>query len=60
MAALVAAKYNPHLKAFYERLVSAGKAKRSALGGVMRKLVHICYSVLMKQQKYDENYTAAA
>ncbi|HDS1237852.1 IS110 family transposase [Pluralibacter gergoviae] len=60
MAALVAAKYNPHLKAFYERLVSTGKAKRSALGGVMRKLVHICYSVLMKQQKYDENYTAAA
>lgn len=60
MAAMVAAKHNPHLKTFYERLVSAGKAKRSALGGVMRKLVHICFGVLMKQQKYDENYAVAA
>ena len=60
MAAMTAIKHNPYLKGFYERLIGAGKAKMSALGGVMRKLVHICYGVLMKQQTYDENYVAAA
>ncbi|KHS84787.1 IS110 family transposase [Pectobacterium brasiliense] len=60
MAAIVAVKHNPLLKQFYERLLAAGKAKMSALGGVMRKLVHICYGVVMKQQKYDENYATAA
>jgi hypothetical protein len=25
---------------------------------VMRKLVHICYAVLMKQQEFDPNYSA--
>ncbi|MGK3125933.1 transposase [Candidatus Pantoea formicae] len=60
IATMVAAKHNPHLKAFYDRLVLAGKAKRSALGSVMRKLVHICFGVLMKQQRYDENYAVAA
>ncbi|MFP9531313.1 IS110 family transposase, partial [Pectobacterium brasiliense] len=60
MAAIVAVKHNPLLKQFYDRLLAAGKAKMSALGGVMRKLVHICYGVVMKQQKYDENYATAA
>lgn len=60
MAAMAAIKHNPYLKGFYERLIAPGKAKMSALGGVMRKLVHICYGVLMKQQTYDENYVAAA
>lgn len=39
MAAIVAARFNPILKAFYQRLVCAGKPKKVALTAVMRKLV---------------------
>jgi transposase len=39
MAALVATRFNPILKAFYQRLVAAGKPKKVALTAVMRKLV---------------------
>lgn len=38
MAATVAARFNPILKSFYQRLVSAGKPKKVALTAVMRKL----------------------
>ena len=41
MAALVASRYNPVLKAFYQRLLSAGKPKKLALTAVMRKLLTI-------------------
>lgn len=59
MSAMVAIRHSVYFKTFYDRLISGGKAKMSALGGVMRKLVHVCYGVLMKQQNYDENYLAA-
>jgi len=39
MAALVAVRHNPALRAFYERLVAAGKAKKLALTAAMRKLL---------------------
>jgi transposase len=39
MAAIVAARFNPILKASYQRLVVAGKPKKVALTAVMRKLV---------------------
>ena len=39
MAAVVAARFNPILRAFYQRLVAAGKPKKVALTAVMRKLV---------------------
>lgn len=39
MAALVASRYNPVLKAYYQRLVNAGKAKKLALIAVLRKLL---------------------
>lgn len=57
-SAMTAIKHNPPLKVFYERLLKAGKAKMSALCAVMRKLVHICYAVLIKQQEFDPNYSA--
>jgi transposase len=41
MAALVAARFNPVIKAFYERLVAAGKPKKLALTACMRKLLVI-------------------
>jgi transposase len=39
MAAIVAARFNPILHSFYQRLVAAGKPKKVALTAVMRKLV---------------------
>jgi hypothetical protein len=46
MAAIVATKYNPHVKVLYDRLVAKGKAKMAAIGSAMRKLVHLCFGVL--------------
>jgi len=53
MAAVVATRYNPDIKAQYERLTSKGKSKMSALGAAMRKLVQICFGVLKHQQPYQ-------
>ncbi|MEO7413712.1 MAG: hypothetical protein ABIZ81_10165 [Opitutaceae bacterium] len=39
MAATVAARFNPILKTFYQRLVAAGKRQKVALTAVTRKLV---------------------
>jgi len=52
MAAIVAARYNPDVKALYERLLAKGKSKMSALGACMRKLVHLCFGVLKHQTSY--------
>jgi transposase len=41
MAALVAARFNPVIKSFYDRLVVAGKPKKVALVACMRKLLTI-------------------
>lgn len=46
MAALVAAKYNPQLKVFYERLCQAGKPKKVALTACMHKLLVIMNAIL--------------
>ena len=46
IAGLVAAFNNPRLGAFYQRLVSAGKAPKVALGAVMRKLIILLNRIL--------------
>lgn len=60
MAAIVATRCNPHVKALYERLLARGKSKMSALGAAMRKLVHLCFGVLKTQQPYEYDYTRNA
>ena len=60
MAAIVATRYNPHVKAIYERLLARGKSKMSALGAAMRKLVHLCFGVLKTRQPYQANYAKIA
>lgn len=60
MAAVVATRYNPDIKALYQRLIAKGKAKMAALGAAMRKLVHICFGVLKHQQVYRPNVTIPA
>ena len=46
MGAMVAKKYNPTLKVFFERLVAAGKPKMVALIAVARKLLTILNAIL--------------
>lgn len=46
MAAVTAIQHNPDIKAQYQRLLTNGKCKMSAIGAAMRKLVHICFGVL--------------
>jgi transposase len=46
MAALVAARHNPHLRPFYQRLRAAGKPGKVALVAVMRKLLAILNAML--------------
>ena len=46
MAALVASRHNPVLAVFYQRLVSAGKAKKLAITAVMRKLLTILNAII--------------
>jgi transposase len=52
MAAVVAKKINPDIKALYDRLCAQGKTKMSALGACMRKLVHLCFGVLKSERDY--------
>ena len=54
MAALCAAKWNPAIKAVYDRLVGAGKPKKVALTACMRKLL-VCMNAMTRDQKpWDE------
>ena len=46
MAAIVATRYNPMIKAFYQRLCGLGKAKKVALVACMRKLLTILNAML--------------
>ncbi len=54
MAALVASRHNPLLKALYQRLITHGKAKKLAITVLMRKLI-ILVNLLLK----NPNFTLA-
>lgn len=52
MGALVAARYNPALQAFKQRLIAAGKPKLVAIIAVARKLLTILNAVLRDRQPW--------
>lgn len=60
MAALVATRFNPVIKAFYMRLVAAGKPKKVALVACMRKLLTILNAMLRKNEEWNESYHQVA
>ena len=53
MAALSATRHNPVIKAFYERLLAAGKPKKVALVACMRKLLTILNAMLRDNATWD-------
>ena len=53
MGALVAKQHNPVLKAFFDRLVAAGKPKMVALIAVARKLLTILNAILRDNRPWQ-------
>lgn len=53
IAALVASRHNPTLKAFRDRLVKAGKPKMVAIIAVARKLLTILNAIVRDQKKWQ-------
>jgi transposase len=60
LAAVVACRFNPPLKAYYERLRAAGKPVKVARCAVARKLLHQAWAVVTKQQPFDPDYPQPA
>jgi transposase len=56
MAALVAKRHNPVIRAFYERLLEKGKPKKVALVACMRKLLIILGSMLRHGTRWDPQH----
>jgi transposase len=56
MATLSGVRFNPILRAQYERLRAAGKPIKVARCAVARKLVHVAYAVVTKKQAFDPHF----
>ena len=55
VGAMVAARYNPQLKQFRDKLVAAGKPKLLALVAVARKLITILNAILRDRRPWQPN-----
>jgi len=53
MPALVAIQHQPNVKAFYDKLIAAGKKPMQAVVAVMRKLLHAIWGMLKHDQDFD-------
>ncbi len=58
MPGLVARRHNPVLKAFGDKLSTAGLAPKAVVGAVMRKLAHLIYGVINSGRPFDINLAA--
>jgi transposase len=59
MAALSASRHNPVIRAFYGRLIEAGKPKKVALTACMRKLIVILNAMVKTGTLWDPNYATS-
>ena len=53
MGALVASRFNPVIRTFYQRLLAAGKPKKLALTACMRKLLTMLNAILKTGQYWN-------
>lgn len=58
MAALSASRFNPTIKAFYDRLIKAGKETKVALVACMRKLLVILNSMIRHLRPWQPHFHA--
>jgi transposase len=56
MATLVATRFNPVLRAFYQRLLAAGKPKKVALTACMRKMLTILNAMLKHRTPWQVDH----
>jgi transposase len=56
LATLAATRWNPQIKAFYQRLRAAGKPPKVARCAAARKLLHLAWAVVTKGRAYDPAY----
>ena len=57
LATLSACRYNPVLRAYYQRLRAAGKPMKVARCAAARKLLHIAWAVATKGQPFDPTHS---
>ena len=60
MGTVVAVRFNPAIKTFYERLLGAGKEKKVALTACMHKLLTILNAMLKHQTPWRQELAAGA
>ena len=58
MAAMVARRHNPRLKAFADRLAANGKTKMQVLLAVLHKLLKISFAILHSHSTYNPLHNA--
>ena len=58
MASLPASRFNPVIKAYYQKLRKAGKPIKVAYCACARKLLHIAFALVRSGQAFDANYKA--
>ena len=56
MPTLVATRHNPTIKTFRDRLVAAGKSKKSAVLASMNKLVNVMHAVVRRGVAFDPGF----
>jgi transposase len=60
MAIVSAIRCNPLIKAFYQRLLAAGKPKKLAMTACMRKLLVILNAMMRDRANWNPNYALAS
>jgi transposase len=60
MASVSATRHNPLIRAFYQRLRRAGKPPKVARCAAARKLMHLAWAVVTRDQDFDPNYAQRA
>ena len=56
MATRAAVRHNPAIKAFYARLRGVGKPSKVARCAAARKRLHLAWTLVTKQQRYQSNH----
>ena len=56
MPALVATRFNPHMKAKYQDLTHRGKPPKVAITAIMRKMIILANALLRENRKYNQRH----
>lgn len=60
MCTMSAVRYNPTLRAYYNRLVARGKGRQKTRIACIRKLLHIAWGCVRNQAMFDPEYATRA